>query len=106
MTQEHIGLREAEEAVALLGELKKLESNRAFKKVILEGYFKELPIEMTPLLNEPHLSEASREGLMNQLKGVGALQAYFRSIYAKGNDMQQAIDAYHLGDLDEEDFEG
>ena len=86
-------IKRLENVIEMANELEKLHSNKQFKKVILEGLFEKLPVQLVPLLAHPVTNEVTRKGLELQLQGVGTLQNYFSSIYrqaeAAGEELKQ-----------------
>lgn len=88
-----VTLKEMNDAIALAEDLEKLHNNRAFKKIILEGFFKEHVTNLAPGLAHP-LPEMQREQLVRQLEAVGGLQAYFSGIYRKAEEAAASIEEY------------
>lgn len=90
-----ISKQEAHDAVELGMALDRLHQNPDFKKIVLDGYFREEPIRLVPLKAQ-HLSEAVTKGVENAMIGIGAIQSYFNKIYRDGDSASQA-----LGELSE-----
>lgn len=65
--------------------LQKLQKNKDFKRVILEGYFKDKAINGVSLLATDYVkSKGLRGEVMEQLVAVSALQDYFMTIQNLG----------------------
>lgn len=87
--------------VDLAQALERLETGKPhpddFKKVILEGYFKDKAVNGVSLLATDHVKRAGVRGdIMEQLVAISALEDYFHTIKNLGT----------LPEEDEEDIEG
>ena len=72
------GLREA---------LERLEQNEDFKKVILEGYFRDKAQNGVSLLAVPQIkAQGKRTDVIEELIAISQLQDYFQVIKAMGED--------------------
>ena len=69
--------------IALAGSVQKLESNRDFKKLILEGYLKEEALRLVGLLSAATHPEM-RDAIHRDLHAIGAFEGYLRKIVAAG----------------------
>lgn len=77
-------LKQLEEAVAQAkadvefgNALERLRSNRDFKQVILEGYFKEEAIRLVHLKGSPHLqSPESQKSILTQIDAISSVSEY------------------------------
>ena len=77
--------------------LARLENNVDFKKVILDGYFKDFPINQTSLLaTERVRAEGTRPIIMEQLVAVSNLIGHFQMIKVLGGLAKE--------DLEDEQF--
>lgn len=81
--------------IANAAELEKLHSNKQFKKLILEGYFEKLPVQLVPMLAQPQLSDQVRKGIELQLEGIGSLQNYFSSVYRQAEAAVDELNELH-----------
>ena len=62
----------------------KLASNREFKELVLEGYFRDEPARLASAFNDPAMS-THREALLSQFKAIGQFEQYLRTIVIMGN---------------------
>lgn len=77
--------------------LARLEKNEDFKKVILDGYFKDFPINQTSLLATEHVrANGLRTVIMEQLVAVSNLEDHFYTIKTLGGLAKE--------DLEDEQF--
>jgi len=61
--------------------LKRLETNRDFKMVVLEGYFKDRAINGVSMLAEPSVKQqGQRADIMEDMVAISNLQYYFKMI--------------------------
>ena len=73
--------------------LERLEKNEDFKKVILEGYFKDKAINGVSLLASPQIkAQGKRADVMESLVAISHLQDYFLVIKAMGEDIPEDED--------------
>ena len=84
----------------LLGLLK----NRAFKRIFTEMYFKEEPVRLVMMKNDPRFKE---ETVDKQMYGMSTLQGFLREVLAQGDaasgalrEFDQALDELREEDLD------
>ena len=67
--------------------LEKLEGNEDFKKVILEGYFKDKAVNGVSLLASPQIKRnGARSDVMEALIAISQLEDYFLTIKAMGEE--------------------
>ena len=83
--------------------LERLENNEDFKKVILEGYFKDVALNQVSLLaNEAIKRQGKRTDLMELLVAISTLQDHFHTIKNLGalaeDDLEQEIENEISGD--------
>lgn len=90
-----VTVKELEEKVALADLLEQLHNNKAFKKVILEGYFTDRAVELAKATSQVALNEQSKTIHYNALVSISGLQAYFSSIYRDGECAKQSIDEHN-----------
>lgn len=89
----------AQETIKAYEHVEKLHKNASFKKIILEGYFKDAAVRSAPLLAQPANSPV-RAGAENTMIGIGALQMYFSALYNKAVQAEE-----YLVELDEAERE-
>ncbi|TXH15235.1 MAG: hypothetical protein E6R03_07545 [Hyphomicrobiaceae bacterium] len=72
---------ELKEAVDLGNSLQRLRENRHFKKVVLEGYFKEEPVRLVHARSDETLQNpAIQARIMAQIDAVGTFSQFLRTI--------------------------
>jgi hypothetical protein len=65
--------------------LERLESNKDFQKVVLDGYFKDFAINQTSLLAMDYIRrEGTRSEVMERLVAISNLQDFFMTISQLG----------------------
>lgn len=65
--------------------LERLHENEDFKKVILEGYFKDKAVKGVSLLATDHVrANNARGAIMEELVAISALEDYFKTIINMG----------------------
>lgn len=94
-----ITIERAKEYVGLRDDLLKLTSNRAFKKLFLEGYLKNEPVRLTCMLGNPALKD-SRDDIILDLQGISAFKAYCDEVLRQGDMAAASIKEYEMA-LDE-----
>jgi len=70
--------------------LEQLHRSPAFKKLIVEGYFKTEAINLVGAMAHP-MSETNKEQLRNKMVGISALHSYFNMLFNKGNTAMAAL---------------
>lgn len=61
--------------------LEKLRSNREFKKVILDGYFKDEAIRLVHLKSDPSMQTPEKQdAIIRSIDAIGSLVSYFRVV--------------------------
>lgn len=85
-----VTVTELKEKVALADALDQLHRSPAFKKVILNGYFKDKAQDLVKLVALPQ-SEQQKDLIQNSMMGISALQNHFRAVYADGDRAKQDL---------------
>lgn len=60
-------------------QLLKLESNREFRKIVLDGYFTEEAARLAGISADPAF-EKEREQIMTEIRAISCLRQFFRNI--------------------------
>ncbi len=77
----------------LKASLERLEGNEDFKKVILEGYFKDKAVNGVSLLASPQIKQSGARGdIMEALVAISQLEDFFLTIKAMGEDIPEDDD--------------
>lgn len=99
--QVELALADAKEMIERKRMVLSLEGNRAFKKIILEGYFEKEAARLALLSSDPMLNNDQRGSVFQDLAGLGALQRYLRTIIMMGTMAEQSVEEYQdtLDDL-------
>lgn len=92
INQVEIDIEDAKKAVDLRKSLKRLESNRDFKKLILEGYLNVEAARMARLLGSGLLQPEVRDHLQRAILGPGCVQEYLRNIDLEGATAERSIE--------------
>lgn len=81
------------EAVDFGKALERLYNNKDFKRVIVEGYFKDEPIRLVQLLSAVDMQTPDKQqSIMQQMVGIGQLQQYFNVIKFHARQGQKSIE--------------
>lgn len=93
-----VTIEELKKTVARRDLLRKLESNREFRKIFLEGYFKDEAARLTALSAEPS-QEKARPQIMLEIQAISCVRQFLRNIGMMGDiaerelrDNQEALD--------------
>jgi len=96
--QIELSLSDAKEMVARRDSVLKLKSNREFRKIILDGYFKEEAIRLTALTASPEMEKYRAEIFMS-IQAISVLQGFFQTTLQLG-DVAAANIAEYEGELE------
>jgi hypothetical protein len=73
--------------------LLRLEENEDFKKVILDGYFKDKAVNQVSLLATDYIKRNNLRGfVMEELVAISALQGYFAMLKNLGGSFEDEVD--------------
>jgi hypothetical protein len=87
-----MNIQRAQEIVDLGNALERLENNRDFKKVIVDGYFNKEAIRLVHLKSDSNMqSEEMQQSILKQMDGIGALNQYFRTLKHSASVAASAI---------------
>lgn len=92
-----ISIKEAQEQIDRSKQLKRLEKNRDFKGLILEGLLREDAVRQIMLRASPQLmvpgvgGETARAGIEARMIMIGELNNYFRYIHIEGASAEHAL---------------
>jgi hypothetical protein len=103
-----VDIEQAREVVAESEALNRLFKNTDFKKLILEGYFKDEAARLVELKAAPQMQgEAQQKMLLAAIDSIGGLQQHFNKIWVMGEQAEQAIEQsqIELNELTEEEGE-
>lgn len=90
-----IDIKDAEELMKDRDELRSLMNVPAFRRLILEKYFKDESIRLVSILNDPHLqSEEQQKGIRNDMGAISTLRAFFRDTISMGNAAEASMEKY------------
>ena len=89
------------EAVEFGKALERLQANRDFKRVILDGYFKDEAVRLVQLISEPDMQSAEKQqSIHQQMVAIGQLGQYFRVIKFHARQGEKSV--YESEELREE----
>jgi hypothetical protein len=91
-----INMEQAKSFIGMGEALDKLHKNRDFKKIIVEGYFKEEAIRLVNLKSEPAMQSPEKQAsIIRDIDAIGSLRSYFGKLYMQAD---QAIEAVKAGE--------
>jgi len=89
-----LNIKQAQAFVDAGKALERLQSNRDFKKIVMEGYFKEEAIRLVHLkgdFSQRHAPE--QEMIAKDMHGIAAMNQYFNMVFARADHAERAIEA-------------
>lgn len=88
-----VTVQEAEAAVKLGEALQRLQSNRDFKKIVIEGYFEKEAIRLVHSLNDPNVmhNASIKEAHTMDMHAISCLRQYFHGIRQKAEAMEVTL---------------
>lgn len=89
-----VTLEELKAKITLRDRLGRLEVNRDFKALVLEGYFKEKAIDLSRVASQVTLNEKSKQVWDNAQIGISAFQAHLHAIYQEAASAEEALAEY------------
>ena len=73
--------------------LKRLESNADFRRVFIEGYFKDEAIRLVDAKSMPQLQgEEAQAQIIKSIDGIGTCKEYLRTVHHVGDNAKRAIE--------------
>lgn len=81
--QIELSIEEAKKMVALKDAVEKLSSNREFRKLFVEGYFKTEAVRLTTLLADPSMQQ-HRDDILASLEAISMTQRFLRETVQMG----------------------
>lgn len=89
-----LDISEARELVEMRDAFNRLADNIDFKKVILQGYFKDEAARLVEARGNPHLQKPEDQAkLLRSIDGIAEFKSYILASIARGNGAEQAIKA-------------
>ncbi len=95
-----LSIEEAKEKISRRDAALKLSGNREFKKLILDGYFKEEASRLVSLMGDPAAKDY-RDDIIMDAQAISSFQQYMRLIVQMGNIAEAELKA-HQEILDDE----
>ena len=87
-----VSIEDATKAVDLMKSLEKLSNNPDFKKVMLDGYFKEECVRLVLVKAEYEMrSEDIQNQLLKDIDAIGRTRAYLHNIMLRGQTMVRSL---------------
>lgn len=89
-----LSLEQAQEAVKLGESLKRLTSNKDFKKIILEGYFEKEAVRLVHSLDDPNVSHnpSVKEAHTFSMHAISQLRSYLHNINKRAEAAEVAVE--------------
>lgn len=91
MEQIEISIEEAKKLVRMGDDLRKLTSNREFKRVILDGYFKEEAQRLVSISADHALREHQPQ-IAESIRAISLFQQFLQMVDRTGNMARQQIE--------------
>lgn len=98
--QVEVSLEEAERIAAFGAALSRLEKNRDFQTVILDGYFKDEAARLVMLTAEINFKPEQKEAVNAGIRGIAELRQFFLSRRTQAEMASKEIEDYK-SELDE-----
>ena len=93
---------DAKKVIKLRDDLQKLFKHPTFKKVVVDGYFKNEPARIAQALTNPSMQdETDQRSLSEMLRGVGHFNNYLLNVIREGNTVEIQLEE-HMKELEEE----
>lgn len=90
-----LGIDQAKIMIARAAALQKLFTNKDFKEVVLEGYFKEESVRMVMLKADPvTLNDEMQVSIDNGIIAIGQLNQYFKTVRFLGEHAAKSLQDY------------
>jgi hypothetical protein len=81
LQQLEMSIKQSQEIVDMGDSLERLMNNRDFKKVILDGYFKQEAIRLVHLKTDDNMqSDESQNSIERQMIGIGSVNGYLNTL--------------------------
>lgn len=90
-----VTVEELKAKIALRDRLIRLEKNADFKALILNGYFKDKPVQLSKVAAQVTLNEQSQKVWQNAQIGISALQGHLYGIHQEGENAKYALDEHN-----------
>ena len=85
-------IQQAKEDISLGDALGRLFANRDFKKVVLDGFFKEEAVRLVHLMADPNMQDPTKqESIITQMRSIGSAREYLRTIEHKASMARKSI---------------
>lgn len=99
--QVEVSLEHAKKTLALSDALRRLESNRDFQQVILQGFFVDEAARLVGLTAEPNLPDKARDAVWHNIRAIGELRQYFIAKHNLGEMARKSIGDFeeHLDEI-------
>lgn len=89
-----LNIKQAQLLVDTGNALERLRSNRDFKMIISEGYFKEEAVRLVHLKGDPSMQTVEyQESIIKQMDAISALNQYFNTVFHRASLAEKAIEA-------------
>lgn len=87
-----VSLEDAQKLIDRKTKLIKLQDNAIFKKIFVEGYFKDEAARIAQAITNPEMmDDIEQRELLSQLKAIGHMQNYMLTIRQAGTTMELAL---------------
>jgi hypothetical protein len=87
-------IRKAKKFVEAGDALERLQANKDFKEIIMNGYFSNEAVRLVHLKADESFQTAERQkSILTQIDAIGSLNQYFQTIFHKAAMAKKAIEA-------------
>lgn len=88
-----INIEQAKSFVGMGESLEKLFRNRDFKKIVMDGYFKDEAIRLVHLKGDPSMQKPElQEAILRDIDAISALHSYFQALQQRADHARYAIE--------------
>lgn len=89
-----ISIEQSKKLIDMMESMKKLTDNPDFKKVIIDGYFKDEASRLVLLKADDTMQDDKDQmQIMNQINAIGYVRKYFSTIYQLGHMAERSVEA-------------
>lgn len=92
--QIEMSIKDAEKIIDLSNALDRLMDNPDFKRIIVEGYFKDNAVRLVHSLGEPAIAHVPehKQRVIGEMDAISCLRGFFDQIHRNASSAEQAIE--------------
>lgn len=89
-----LSIKRAQDMVDMGKALERLQKNKDFKKIVLEGYFEKEAIRLVHLKSDAQMQTPEKQAaVIRGIDAIGEFHDYLKTVYQLANMAQHAIEA-------------